>query len=73
MCLAASKQGWPHCRIVIVVDALTLKARYGGTLLVACGHDADGLIFPLAFCIGDSEDNGSCEWYFTKLRELIGM
>ena len=73
MCLAASKQGWPHCRPVIVVDASALKARYGGTLIVACGHDADGSIFPLGFCICDSENNDSWEWFFTKLRESIGM
>ncbi|GMN39673.1 hypothetical protein TIFTF001_008898 [Ficus carica] len=49
MCLAASKQGWPHCRPVIMVDGSILKARFGGILLAACSHDADGSIFPLAF------------------------
>ncbi|GMN47253.1 hypothetical protein TIFTF001_016425 [Ficus carica] len=49
MCLAASKQGWPHCRPVIVVDGSALKTRFGGMLLAACGHDANGSIFPLAF------------------------
>ena len=58
---------------VIVIDASALKARYGGTLIVACGHDADGSIFPLGFCICDSENNDSWEWFFTKLRESIGM
>ncbi|GMN66675.1 hypothetical protein TIFTF001_035733 [Ficus carica] len=49
MCLAASKHGWPYCRPVIVVDGSTLKVRFGGMLLAACDHDANGFIFPLAF------------------------
>ena len=73
MCFAASNAGWPHCRPVIVVDGSALKARYGGTLLIACGHDADGSIFPLAFCITASESNASWEWFFTKLRDSIGI
>ena len=73
MCFAASKSGWPHCRPVIVVDGSALKARYGGKLLIACRHDADGSIFPLAFCITASESNASWEWFFTKLRDSIGI
>ncbi|XP_024026072.1 uncharacterized protein LOC112092958 [Morus notabilis] len=70
MCLVALKQGWPHCRPVIIVDASALKARFGGTLLAACGHDANGSIFPIAFCI---KNNDLWEWFFTKLRESIDM
>ncbi|GMN67128.1 hypothetical protein TIFTF001_036184 [Ficus carica] len=49
MCLAASKHDWPYCSPVIVVDGSALKAKFGGMLLAACGHDAYGSIFPLAF------------------------
>ncbi|GMN46264.1 hypothetical protein TIFTF001_015451 [Ficus carica] len=49
MCLAASKHVWPYCRPVIVVDRSALKAKFGGMLLAACGHDVNGCIFPLAF------------------------
>ncbi|GMN45107.1 hypothetical protein TIFTF001_014281 [Ficus carica] len=34
---------------IIVVDGSALKARFGGMLLAACGHDANGSISPLAF------------------------
>ncbi|GMN58332.1 hypothetical protein TIFTF001_027438 [Ficus carica] len=71
MCLAASKHGWPHCRPIIVVDGSTLKAGFGGMLLAACGHDADGSIFSLAFGIVPSESNESCKWLFEKLRDSI--
>ena len=73
MCFAASKAGWPHDRPVIVVDGSALKTRYGGTLLNAYGHDADWSIFPLAFCIAALESNTSWEWFFTKLRDSIGI
>ena len=73
MCCAAFKAGWPHCCLVIVVDGSALKARFCGTLLNACGHDVDGSIFPLAFCIDASKSNASCEWFFTKLRDSIGI
>ncbi|GMN75040.1 hypothetical protein TIFTF001_052516 [Ficus carica] len=46
---AASKHSWPYCHLVIVVDGSTLKAKFGGMLLAACGHDANSCIFPLAF------------------------
>lgn len=72
MCLAASKHGWPYCRPVIVVDGSALKARFGGMLLAACGHDANGSIFPLAFGIVPSESNESWQWFFENLRDSIG-
>ena len=39
ICLAASIEGWTHCRLVVCVDGTHLKCRYGGKLLVACGID----------------------------------
>ncbi|GMN68598.1 hypothetical protein TIFTF001_037654 [Ficus carica] len=65
MCLAASKHGWPYCRPVIVVDGSASSKH-------ACGHDANGCIFPLAFGIVLSESNESWKWFFEKLRDSIG-
>ncbi|GMN75126.1 hypothetical protein TIFTF001_052581 [Ficus carica] len=72
MCLATSKHSWPYCHLVIVVDGSTLKAKFGGMLLAACGHDANSCIFPLAFGIVQSESNESWKWFFEKLRASIG-
>ncbi|GMN54086.1 hypothetical protein TIFTF001_023214 [Ficus carica] len=71
MCLVASKHGWSYCRLVIVVDGSALKAKFGGMLLAACGHDTNGCIFPLAFGIVQSESNESWKWFFEKLRDSI--
>ncbi|XP_050211461.1 uncharacterized protein LOC126661650 [Mercurialis annua] len=58
---------------IIVVDGTFLKAAYGGTLLTAATQDAADKIFPLAFCVVDSENDVSWEWFFNKLRETFGV
>ncbi|KAM6544098.1 hypothetical protein CsatB_008545 [Cannabis sativa] len=59
MALDASIKRWGACRPIVVVDGTFLKAAYGGTLLCACTQDAAGHIFPLAFCVADSENDQS--------------
>ncbi|XP_050216842.1 uncharacterized protein LOC126667796 [Mercurialis annua] len=44
-----------------VVDGTFLKAAYGGTLLTAATQAAANKIFPLAFCVVDSENDASWE------------
>ncbi|KAL5537704.1 hypothetical protein UlMin_045636 [Ulmus minor] len=67
-----SIEGWKHCRPVIVVDGTFLKAKHGGILFVACAKDGNNGIFPLAFGVGESENNEAWEWFFTSLKEAIG-
>ena len=69
---ANSIHGWQHCRPVIVVDGTFMKASYGGTLFTASTMDASNNIFPLAFGVGDSENDEAWQWFFTKLRESYG-
>ena len=69
---ANSITGWQHCRPVIVVDGTFMKSLYGGTLFTASTMDACNNIFPLAFGVGDSENDEAWHWFFTKLRETYG-
>ncbi|XP_060969510.1 uncharacterized protein LOC133036789 [Cannabis sativa] len=73
MALDASIKGWGACRPIVVVDGTFLKAAYGGTLLCACTQDATGHIFPLAFCVADSENDQSWKWFFKKFKEAYGV
>ncbi|XP_050211806.1 uncharacterized protein LOC126661964 [Mercurialis annua] len=70
--LNSSIKGWQHCRPVMIVDGTFLKAAYGGTLLVATAQDAAGILFPLAFCIVDSENDKSWEYFFSQIRNAFG-
>ncbi|KAK1396847.1 hypothetical protein POM88_006710 [Heracleum sosnowskyi] len=71
--LNASIKGWTHCIPIVVVDGTFLKSAYGGTLLVAATQDAGGKTFPLAFCVVDSENDESWEWFFIKFRQSYGI
>ena len=57
MVLAALVQGYPYCRPVICVDGVDLKEKYKGMMFTAVCKDGNKNIFPLAWPIGDIEDN----------------
>ncbi|KAM6541244.1 hypothetical protein CsatB_005691 [Cannabis sativa] len=69
---AHSIKGWQHCRPIIVVDGTFMKSSYRGTLFTASTMDASNNIFPLAFGVGDSENDEAWEYFFTKLKETYG-
>ncbi|XP_062118306.1 uncharacterized protein LOC133831921 [Humulus lupulus] len=71
--LTASIKGWNYCVPVVIVDGTFLKSAYGGTLLVAATQDAEGRIFPLAFCVVDSENDDSWEWFFENFKKAYGV
>ncbi|XP_050211388.1 uncharacterized protein LOC126661576 [Mercurialis annua] len=71
MALNASIKGWEYCIPVIAVDGTFLTSAYGGTLLTACTQDGNGKIFPLAFCVVDSENDGSWEWFMKRIRDAF--
>ncbi|XP_060968631.1 uncharacterized protein LOC133036152 [Cannabis sativa] len=73
MALDASIKAWGACKPIVVVDGTFLKVAYGGTLLCACTQDAAGHIFPLAFCVADSENDQSWKWFFKKFKEVYGV
>ena len=51
-------------RHVVAVDGTFLKAKYFGTLFIVACKDGNNQIYPLAFGIGDSENDASWEWFF---------
>ena len=46
-------------RLIIPVDGTFLKSKYLRTLFVAASKDGNNQIYPLAFGIGDSENDAS--------------
>ncbi|KAK1402912.1 hypothetical protein POM88_002517 [Heracleum sosnowskyi] len=71
--LYASMKRWIHCIPLVIVDGTFLKLVHGGTLLVAATQDAGGRIFPMAFCVVDSENDLAWEWFFDKFRQAYGL
>ncbi|CAL9025821.1 unnamed protein product, partial [Prunus brigantina] len=59
-------------RPVIALDGTFLKGKYRGTLFVATCKDGNNQIYPIAFGVGDSENDASWNWFLTKLRGAIG-
>lgn len=43
---------------MIVIDETFLKGSYKGTMFVATCKDGNNQIYPLAFSVGDSKNNG---------------
>ena len=59
MALSASISGWQHFRLVISIDGTSLKNKYDDTFLSVLTPNANDQIFPLAFCVVDSENDSS--------------
>ena len=73
MYIGASLVGFhTSIRSVIAIDETFLKAKYLGTLFIVECKDGNNQIYPLAFGIGDSENDASWEWFLTKLHDAIG-
>ncbi|KAL5567471.1 hypothetical protein UlMin_024046 [Ulmus minor] len=70
---AASIHGFSYCRPVISIDATHLKGNYRGVLFTAVCHDANQHIFPLAFGVGDSENDASWTWFLRKVKSVFGV
>lgn len=59
-------------RPVIVVDGTHLKGKYKGVMFVAATKDGNEQIVPLAFGIGDKENDLSWTWFLRQLRKTFG-
>ncbi|KAH9778230.1 SWIM-type domain-containing protein [Citrus sinensis] len=73
MAIGSSLRGFTSCiRPVIAVDGTFMRGKYKGTLFIATSLDGNNQLYPVAFGVGDSENDASWEWFFMKLRESIG-
>ncbi|KAL5576418.1 hypothetical protein UlMin_018117 [Ulmus minor] len=70
---AASIQGFSYCQPIISIDATHLKSKYIGVLFTAVCHDANQQIFPLAFGVGDSENDASWTWFLMRVKHVFGV
>ncbi|KAL5580559.1 hypothetical protein UlMin_013001 [Ulmus minor] len=70
--LAASKEGYKFCRPIVCVDGAHLKGKYIGKMFIAVCKDDNNSIFPLAWGIGDVENDSSWLWFFTKFKKVYG-
>ncbi|KAL6327865.1 hypothetical protein AAG906_026544 [Vitis piasezkii] len=73
MSIGASLVGFhTSIRLVVAIDGTFLKAKYLGTLFIVACKDGNNQIYPLAFGIGDSENDASWEWCLQKLHDALG-
>ena len=73
MSLGPSITGFKECcRPVIVIDGTHLKGKFRGVLFVAAAKDGNEQIYPIAFGVGDKENDRSWSWFLTELRHVIG-
>ena len=73
MSLGACIRGFQaHIRRVVAVDGTFMKGKYYGTLFSAVCLDGNNQIYPLAFRVGDSENDQSWSWFLIQLRQAIG-
>ncbi|KAH9681546.1 SWIM-type domain-containing protein [Citrus sinensis] len=71
--IGSSLRGFTSCiRPVIAVDGTFMRGKYKRTLFIATSLDGNNQLYPVAFGVGDSENDASWEWFFMKLRESIG-
>ena len=54
-------------RPIIVVDTCFLKGKYLGSLFVSTYKNGNNNVYPIGWGVGDSKNDISWEWLFTKL------
>ncbi|KAH0655543.1 hypothetical protein KY285_030425 [Solanum tuberosum] len=58
-------------RKVIAVDGTFLRSKYERVLLSAVAQDVENHIFPVAFCVVDTECDASYEYFFQNMRRFV--
>nr|KAJ0211058.1 hypothetical protein LSAT_V11C400164750 [Lactuca sativa] len=73
ICLATSSRGFvAGCRPYIGLDACHLKEKFNGGLAAGTGIDGNNSIFPISYCMLQSENPQSWTWFLDSLKKSIG-
>ncbi|KAJ9546859.1 hypothetical protein OSB04_019402 [Centaurea solstitialis] len=71
--LGACSRGFlAGCRPYIALDACHLKGKFNGVLAAATVIDGNNSIFPIAYCVLESENTLSWTWFLESLKKAIG-
>ncbi|KAL6557645.1 hypothetical protein OROMI_017995 [Orobanche minor] len=70
--LHACVRAFSKCRPVIVIDGTHLRGKYKGIMFIAATKDGNKQIVPLAFGIGDKENDLSWTWFLQQVRRTFG-
>ena len=71
MALGAAVRGFQNMRKVIGIDGAWVKNKYKGVLMIATSQDSEFHSYPIAWGLGDTENNESWTWFLEKLKEVI--
>ncbi|XP_009392733.2 uncharacterized protein LOC103978611 isoform X1 [Musa acuminata AAA Group] len=70
----ASLYGFEHgCRPLLFLDGLSLKANKQWKLLAATAVDGQNDIYPVAFCVLDSEASENWHWFLVQLKSAFTL
>ncbi|XP_077226259.1 uncharacterized protein LOC143859432 [Tasmannia lanceolata] len=58
-------------RPLVLLDETHLRGKYHAILLVACGVDGDGGLFPISFAFVENENEDIWNWFLTHFRRNI--
>ena len=60
------------CRPVLAIDGIHFKGKYKGILYVATTMDGNQQIYPIAFGLGDLENDRGWKLFLKELCNVIG-
>ncbi|KAL3514952.1 hypothetical protein ACH5RR_021854 [Cinchona calisaya] len=68
ICFEALKRGFLEgCRTIVGMDGCHLRGPHQGILLTTVGIDPNNCIYPIGYCVVESENKDSWKWFLTYL------
>ncbi|KAG8374595.1 hypothetical protein BUALT_Bualt10G0011700 [Buddleja alternifolia] len=74
VCFSACKKGFLEgCRPIIGVDGCHLKGPHKGIILTVVGLDPNNCIFPICYCVVETEDKSTWKWFLELLQQDLSI